>query len=118
MQSTKLSYARYMFYRARGIRINKVSYKRLFMSQENFETQYGITKAALLKMYPYPEETAQKNISQQKGDNSKEQKSGDVKSVQALNTETEKQQKDVDKKDEITRYLQSLLRELDEKDNK
>ena len=55
MQSNRLSYARYMFYKSIGIIITMNNYKKLFMGQSRFEKQYGITKQQLLEMYPYEE---------------------------------------------------------------
>ena len=93
MQSTKLSYARYKFYKVRGISIDRSNYSKLFMGQKQFEKQYGITKAELLKMYPYPVH----------------------KDVKELKEETEEEQKDVEGKDEITEDLQNMLKELESK---
>ena len=53
MQSVQLSYARYMFYKERGITIDETNYKRLFISQKQFERQYGKTKEELLAKYDY-----------------------------------------------------------------
>jgi len=55
MQSSKLSYARYMFYKSIGIIITMNNYKKLFIDQSRFEKQYGITKQELLRMYSYEE---------------------------------------------------------------
>ena len=94
MQSTELSYARYKFYKARGITIDRDNYIKLFVRQKQFEKQYGITKAELLKMYPYPVH----------------------KDVKEFKEETKEEQKDVVGKDEITDYLQNMLKELKSKD--
>ena len=56
MQSTRLSYARYMFYKENGINIDETNYRKLFVDQKTFERQYGIKKLELLKKYPYEEE--------------------------------------------------------------
>lgn len=53
MQSTALSYARYMFYKDNGISIDETNYKKLFASQKSFEKQYGIKKEELLTKYDY-----------------------------------------------------------------
>ena len=53
MQSVSLSYARYMFYKEKDIEITDKSYKKLFISQKQFEKAYGITKEELLEKYDY-----------------------------------------------------------------
>ena len=53
MQSATLSYARYEFYKAKGIEINMFNYKKLFLDQKQFEKQYGVTKQELLEKYDY-----------------------------------------------------------------
>ena len=53
MQSVNLSYARYSFYMDKGINIDIDNYKKLFISQKQFEKSYGITKEELLKKYDY-----------------------------------------------------------------
>ena len=53
MQSTALSYARYMFLKEIGIRIDETNYKKLFYDQKQFQKQYGITKKELLEKYDY-----------------------------------------------------------------
>ena len=55
MQSTKLSYARYMFYKEKGITITEENYRKLFVNQKQFEKSYGMTKEELIKKYPYNE---------------------------------------------------------------
>ena len=55
MQSTKLSYARYMFYKEKGITITEENYRKLFVGQKPFEKSYGVTKEEILKKYPYNE---------------------------------------------------------------
>ena len=55
MQSTKLSYARYMFFKEKGIVIDETSYRKLFVGQKQFEKQYGLTKNEILQKYPYEE---------------------------------------------------------------
>ena len=93
MQSTKLSYARYRFYEDSGITIDRDNYRKLFIVQKQFEKQYGITKAELLKIYPYPVH----------------------KDVKELKEETEEEQKNMDGKEELTKYLKDLLEELESK---
>ena len=53
MQSTVLSYARYMFYKDKGITIDMNNYRKLFINNKSFEKAYGITKEELLKKYDY-----------------------------------------------------------------
>ena len=53
MQSVNLSYARYSFYKDRGIDIDMNNYRKLFVGQKNFEKTYGITKKELLEKYDY-----------------------------------------------------------------
>ena len=53
MQSVNLSYARYSFYKDRGIDIGMSNYKKLFIEQKRFEKAYGITKKELLEKYDY-----------------------------------------------------------------
>ena len=53
MQSVNLSYARYSFYKDRGIDIDMNNYRKLFVGQKKFEKTYGITKKELLEKYDY-----------------------------------------------------------------
>ena len=53
MQSIDLTYARYMFFKDRGIVINEENYRRLFYNAKQFEKQYGIDKSTLLEKYNY-----------------------------------------------------------------
>ena len=53
IQSVNLSYARYSFYKDRGIDIDIKSHKKLFIEQKRFEKAYGITKKELLEKYDY-----------------------------------------------------------------
>ena len=53
MQSIDLTYARYMFFKDRGIVINEENYRRLFYNTKQFEKQYGIDKTTLLERYNY-----------------------------------------------------------------
>ena len=53
MQSTALSYARYMFYKERGIDININNYRKIFIGQIQFKKSYEITNQELLEMYSY-----------------------------------------------------------------
>lgn len=61
MQSTKLSYARYMFFKEKGIVIDETNYNKLFAGQKRFEKQYGLTKNEMLQKYPYEEWQASSN---------------------------------------------------------
>ena len=61
MQSTKLSYARYMFFKEKGIVIDETNYRKLFVGQKQFEKQYGLTKNEILQKYPYEEWQASAN---------------------------------------------------------
>ena len=53
IQSTALSYAKYMFYKDKGIEINMDNHKKLFISNNQFEKTYKITKVELLQKYDY-----------------------------------------------------------------
>ena len=53
MQSVNLSYARYSFYKDRGIDIDMNNYRKLFVEQKKFEKTYRITKKELLEKYDY-----------------------------------------------------------------
>ena len=53
MQSVNLSYARYSFYKDRGIDIDINNYRKLFIEQKRFEKEYGISKIELLEKYDY-----------------------------------------------------------------
>ena len=53
MQSTALSYARYMFFLEKGIKIDETNYRKLFQDEKGFQKQYGITKQKLLEKYDY-----------------------------------------------------------------
>ena len=53
MQSTDLTFARYMFLKDKGIEITVNYYNKLFYSAKTFEKQYGIDKSTLLERYNY-----------------------------------------------------------------
>ena len=55
MQSTRLTYSRYLFYKEIGIDINMNNYKLLFASNKSFERKYKMTKEELLSNYNYDE---------------------------------------------------------------
>ena len=61
MQSTALSYARYMLLQEKGIRIDETNYKELFSCQKNFQRKYGITKEELLAKYDYKKYSEEKS---------------------------------------------------------
>ena len=56
MQSVELSYARYNYFKDKGIVINREKYKYLFYSEKDFSKQFGVSKKELLLRYPYEEE--------------------------------------------------------------
>ena len=60
MQSVELSYARYMYFKERGITIDESNYIRLFYDNKTFSKQYGITKEELLEKYKYDDEKRRK----------------------------------------------------------
>ena len=80
MQSTALSYARYMFYKEKGINIDETNYNKLFISQKKFEKQYGVEKRELLERYNYRDYL--ENLDKRQG----------TKSTQELGQETIKEQ--------------------------
>ena len=53
IQSVELSYARYMFYKDRGIDIDMSNYSILFISRGNFYNKYKIDKIDILELYNY-----------------------------------------------------------------
>ena len=53
MQSVSLSYARYQYFLANGIKLDMSNYKKLFINNKQFEKLYGIGKTELLKLYDY-----------------------------------------------------------------
>ena len=53
MQSVELTYARYMFFKEKGIQIDKNKYELLFMNGKYFEKTYKTTKAQLLEKYNF-----------------------------------------------------------------
>ena len=53
MQSTKLSFARYMFYKEHDVSVENNDYRKLFISAKNFFKKYGITNVDLIKKYNY-----------------------------------------------------------------
>ena len=61
MQSIDLTYARYMFFKDKGIEVTKDNYRRLFYGAKIFEKQYGVDKSTLLEKYNYQEYLNSKN---------------------------------------------------------
>ena len=61
MQSTALSYARYEFYKEKGIQIDMFNYKKLFIVQKRFEKQFGMTNQELLKKYDHNQKWEKKD---------------------------------------------------------
>ena len=51
IQSVNLSYARYMFYKERGIYIDNSNYRLLFIGQDEFFRRYKISNKELVLMY-------------------------------------------------------------------
>lgn len=100
MQSTKLSYARYMFFKEKGIVIDKTNYNKLFANQKQFEKQYGLTKNEILQKYPYEEwqasaneadgEKAKKDLKVQSDEERKEEVIQRIKGKQEKISEQEK----------------------------
>ena len=53
IQSVKLSYARYMFYKDNNIEINMDNYLLLFLLQEQFKKRYGKDNKEIVDLYSY-----------------------------------------------------------------
>ena len=101
MQSTALSYARYMFYKERGITIDESNYGKLFIGQKQFERQYGINNKDLIARYDY------KKVLEDK-----EKRHQGLKSTQELGIETVEEQKNPTLLDKIEESQNSQLRAL------
>ena len=97
MQSTALSYARYMFYKEKGIEINETNYRKLFMGQKRFENQYGVTKQEILEKYDY-----KKYLERQ-----------EKKSTQELGKETLEEQNNTQLLDEIEKAEHKHQQEME-----
>lgn len=65
VQSTALSYARYMFYNENGIEIDETNYLKLFKSPRDFEKQYGMNHKEILSKYDYQKYLEQIQTQQQ-----------------------------------------------------
>ena len=109
MQSTKLSYARYMFFKEKGIVIDKTNYNKLFANQKQFEKQYGLTKNEILQKYPYEEWQASANEAEE---DSKVQ-SDDEHEKERLVSEMLEKQGEVARLEEKISELQSKKNELE-----
>ena len=107
MQGTALSYARYMFYKERGITIDESNYGKLFINQKQFETQYGISNKELIARYDY------KKVLEDK-----EKRHQGLKSTQELGIETVEEQKDPELLDRIESIQRNQLRALNSKREK
>mgnify|MGYP003290674024 CR=1 FL=1 len=66
-QNLDLTFARYMFYRSLGVKIDHGNMNLLFMSQESFVKKYGKTNKQLIMLYNYQEylEKRRTNIKKQ-----------------------------------------------------
>ena len=109
MQSTKLSYARYMFFKEKGIVIDKINYNKLFANQKQFEKKYGLTKDEILQKYPYEEWQASANEAEE---DSKVQ-SDDEHEKERLVSEMLEKQGEVARLEEKISELQSKKNELE-----
>ena len=100
MQSTALSYARYMFYKDNGISIDETNYKKLFASQKSFEKQYGIKKEELLTKYDYKkymESLRMKKDTQQLGKETMEEQK-DTQLLDSIEAQQAEQQRAMENK--------------------
>lgn len=99
MQSTKLSYARYMFFKEKGIVIDETSYRKLFVNQKQFEKQYGLTKNEILQKYPYEEWQALANEAEEdsKVQNSGERKEEVIRRIKGKQERISEQEEEISK---------------------
>ena len=99
MQSTKLSYARYMFFKEKGIVIDETSYRKLFVGQKQFEKQYGLTKNEILQKYPYEEWQALANEAEEdsKVQNSGERKEEVIRRIKGKQERISEQEEEISK---------------------
>ena len=67
MQSVDLTYARYEFFKEKGIDITIENYIKLFINNKRFEKQYGITKQEILEKYSYDEYIKEKHQKKLRG---------------------------------------------------
>ena len=101
MQSTALSYARYMFYKDNGISIDETNYRKLFIGQKKFVKQYGITKKELLAKYDYKKymESIEKKNTQELGEETLEEQN-DTEFIDSIDEEQAKHQKAIRNKEQ------------------
>ena len=101
MQSTALSYARYMFYKDNGISIDETNYRKLFIGQKKFVKQYGITKKELLAKYDYKKymESIEKKNTQELGEETLEEQN-DIEFIDSIDEEQAKHQKAIRNKEQ------------------
>ena len=116
MQSTKLSYARYMFFKEKGIVIDETNYNKLFANQKQFKKQYGLTKNEILQKYPYEEwQTSANEAKREKAkEDSKVQSDGERKE-EVIQRIKGKQERIFEQEEEISKLeieLQSKKNEL------
>ena len=99
MQSTKLSYARYMFFKEKGIVIDETNYNKLFVNQKQFEKQYGLTKNEILQKYPYEEWQALANEAEEdsKVQNSGERKEEVIRRIKGKQERISEQEEEISK---------------------
>ena len=71
MQSSSLSFARYMFLTENGISMDETNYKILFYELKTFEKKYGVKNEDLLAKYDY-EKYLEEKSTQELGKESKE----------------------------------------------
>ena len=117
MQSIKLSYARYMFFKEKGIVIDETSYRKLFVGQKQFEKKYGLTKNEILQKYPYEEWQASVNeaAGEKAKEDSKVQSDGERKE-EVIQRIKGKQERIFEQEEEISKLeieLQSKKNELE-----
>ena len=62
IQSVNLSYARYCFYKDKGIDIDMNNYRKLFVREDQFEKSNGITKQELIEKYDYDKYEEQRKM--------------------------------------------------------
>jgi len=51
--SIDMVYARYMFYRTIGIKINRINYRMLFVKERTFVSKYGKNNKTLIELYNF-----------------------------------------------------------------
>ena len=61
MQSVDLSFARYKFFEENNINITMDNYKKLFVPQKDFISQYKINNKELIEKYNYEYYIKEKN---------------------------------------------------------